>query len=81
MGIFIPIPGIDHNSFYHSVEQNAFINFLNIFSGGGFSTIGICALGIVPYINSSIFIQFGVKLIPSLEKLQQEEGDVGVWFI
>lgn len=50
---------------------------MNIFSGGGFSTIGVCALGIVPYINSSIFMQFGVKIFPNLEKLQEEEGETG----
>nr|YP_010330310.1 preprotein translocase subunit SecY [Rhodella violacea]UNJ18026.1 preprotein translocase subunit SecY [Rhodella violacea] len=77
LGIFIPIPGIDHNTFYNNVQQNSFVNFLNIFSGGGFSTIGVCALGIVPYINSSIFMQFGVKIFPYLEKLQEEEGESG----
>lgn len=59
------------------MQQNSFVNFLNIFSGGGFSTIGVCALGIVPYINSSIFMQFGVKIFPYLEKLQEEEGESG----
>lgn len=77
LGIFIPIPGIDHDSFYSNVQQNTFINFLNIFSGGGFSTIGIFALGIVPYINSSIFIQLLTKMMPRLEKVQKEEGESG----
>lgn len=76
-GIFIPIPGIDHNSFYNNIAQNEIINFLNIFSGGGFSTIGIFALGIVPYINSSIVIQILTNIFPELEKLQKEEGELG----
>nr|WCH55582.1 SecY-type transporter protein [Hypnea pseudomusciformis] len=76
-GIFIPVPGIDHNSFYSNTAQNEIINFLNIFSGGGFSTIGIFALGIVPYINSSIVIQILTNIIPELEKLQKEEGELG----
>nr|YP_010904125.1 SecY-type transporter protein [Caulacanthus ustulatus]WCH57376.1 SecY-type transporter protein [Caulacanthus ustulatus] len=76
-GIFIPIPGIDHNSFYNSIGQNEVINFLNIFSGGGFSTIGIFALGIVPYINSSIIIQILSSIIPDLENLQKNEGETG----
>nr|YP_009774030.1 preprotein translocase subunit SecY [Caulacanthus okamurae]QIZ74647.1 preprotein translocase subunit SecY [Caulacanthus okamurae] len=76
-GIFIPIPGIDHNSFYNSIGQNEVINFLNIFSGGGFSTIGIFALGIVPYINSSIIIQILSSIIPELENLQKNEGELG----
>nr|YP_009314169.1 SecY-type transporter protein [Izziella formosana]SCW22423.1 SecY-type transporter protein [Izziella formosana] len=77
MGIFIPIPGIDHDAFYNGVGKNALISFLNIFSGGGFSTIGIFALGIVPYINSSLIIQLLTKTIPALETLQKEEGEKG----
>lgn len=77
LGIFIPIPGIDHDTFYSSIGQNTIINFLNIFSGGGLSTIGIFALGIVPYINASIIIQLFIKIIPELENLQKEEGEAG----
>jgi preprotein translocase subunit SecY len=77
MGVFIPIPGVDHDSLYAISKSNQFINFLNIFSGGGFSTIGIFALGIVPFINASIVMQIIVKVVPSLEKLQQEEGELG----
>lgn len=76
-GIFIPIPGIDHDSFHNSIEQNEILNFLNVFSGGGFTTIGIFALGIVPYINSSIVMQILVNIIPKLENLQKEEGEGG----
>nr|YP_010196209.1 SecY-type transporter protein [Gracilaria caudata]UAD83606.1 SecY-type transporter protein [Gracilaria caudata] len=77
LGIFIPVPGIDHNALNTNVNNNGLINFLNIFSGGGFSTIGIFALGIVPYINASIMMQLLIKLIPALENLQKEEGDSG----
>ena len=77
LGIFIPIPGIDHYAFQNSVSQNSFINFLNIFSGGGFSSIGIFALGIVPYINASLIMQLLIKAIPYLDNLQKEEGDSG----
>ena len=53
-GTFIPIPGVDHDAFYQSISTNPIVSFLNIFSGGGFASIGIFALGIVPYINASI---------------------------
>nr|YP_009296340.1 preprotein translocase subunit SecY [Sebdenia flabellata]AOM65275.1 preprotein translocase subunit SecY [Sebdenia flabellata] len=76
-GIFIPVPGIDHDALNNSFTQNGLINFLNIFSGGGFSTIGIFALGIVPFINSSIIMQLLTKLIPEIETLQKEEGESG----
>lgn len=77
MGIFIPIPGINHQEMNESIQQNGIINFLNIFSGGGFSTIGIFSLGIIPYINSSIITQILTKIIPGLENLQKEEGEIG----
>lgn len=76
-GTFVPVPGVDHDAFYQSISSNPIVNFLNIFSGGGFASIGIFALGIVPYINASILIQLGTTSIPSLEKLQKEEGEAG----
>nr|YP_009398102.1 SecY-type transporter protein [Gredgaria maugeana]ARW67288.1 SecY-type transporter protein [Gredgaria maugeana] len=77
IGIFIPIPGINQGEFNTSIGQNTIINFLNVFSGGGFSTIGIFSLGIIPYINSSIITQLLIKIIPSLEEIQKNEGEIG----
>jgi preprotein translocase subunit SecY len=76
-GTFIPVPGVDHDAFYQSISNNPIVSFLNIFSGGGFASIGVFALGIVPYINASILIQLGTTSIPTLEKLQKEEGEAG----
>nr|BDA98903.1 preprotein translocase subunit SecY [Chroomonas debatzensis] len=77
LGTFIPVPGVDHDAFYESISNNPIVSFLNIFSGGGFASIGVFALGIVPYINASIVIQLATSSIPSLEKLQKEEGEAG----
>nr|WDA99198.1 preprotein translocase subunit SecY [Gronococcus sybilensis] len=77
IGIFIPIPGIDHTSFVNSMTPNSLANLLNVFTGGGADAVGIFALGIVPYINASIVIQLLTAVIPSLEKLQKEEGEMG----
>lgn len=77
LGTFIPVPGVDHDAFYESIANNPIVSFLNIFSGGGFASIGLFALGIVPYINASIIMQLGTTSIPSLEKLQKEEGEAG----
>nr|YP_010850484.1 SecY-type transporter protein [Lophurella caespitosa]WGH13126.1 SecY-type transporter protein [Lophurella caespitosa] len=77
IGIFIPIPGINQREFNTSIGQNTIINFLNVFSGGGFSTIGIFSLGIIPYINSSIITQLLIKIIPNLEEIQKNEGEMG----
>lgn len=77
IGIFIPILNMDHTLFYSATVKDNFINFLNIFSGGGLATVGIFALGITPYINASIFIQLLTKIIPQLENLQKEGGEAG----
>nr|YP_009393980.1 SecY-type transporter protein [Polysiphonia sertularioides]ARW62542.1 SecY-type transporter protein [Polysiphonia sertularioides] len=77
IGMFIPIPGINQTEVTESLNQNTIINFLNIFSGGGFTTIGIFSLGIIPYINSSIITQLLIKIIPTLEEIQKNEGEAG----
>ena len=77
LGIFIPVPGIDRVRFSESVQNSPLVGFLDIFSGGGISALGIFALGILPYINASIIIQLLTAAIPSLEKLQKDEGEAG----
>nr|YP_009396461.1 SecY-type transporter protein [Polysiphonia scopulorum]ARW65647.1 SecY-type transporter protein [Polysiphonia scopulorum] len=77
IGIFIPITGINQAELAESIGKNTIINFLNVFSGGGFSTIGIFSLGIIPYINSSIITQLLVKILPNLEEIQKNEGELG----
>nr|UNJ16396.1 preprotein translocase subunit SecY [Boldiaceae sp.] len=74
IGVFIPIPGLDHTSLYNHTSQDGLINFLNVVSGGGFSTLGIFTLGIGPYINSSIMMQALTKTLPNLQKLREEGG-------
>lgn len=77
LGIFIPVPGIDRARFLQDIQNSPLIGFLDIFSGGGISSLGIFALGILPYINASIILQLLTAAIPSLEKLQKEEGEAG----
>lgn len=78
LGIFLPVPGINREQFAQSVQNNsALLGFLDIFSGGGLSTLGIFALGILPYINASIIIQLLTTAIPALENLQKNEGEAG----
>jgi preprotein translocase subunit SecY len=76
-GVFLPIPGIDRVRFSADIQNNAVLGFLDIFSGGGIKAVGIFALGILPYINASIIIQLLTAAIPSLEKLQKDEGEAG----
>jgi preprotein translocase subunit SecY len=77
LGVYLPLPGIDRAAFAGAVKNNSAIGFLDIFSGGGISAVGVFALGILPYINASIIIQLLTTALPSLEKLQKEEGEAG----
>jgi preprotein translocase subunit SecY len=77
LGIYIPVPGIDRVAFKAAFENNAIAGFLNIFTGGGLATVGIFALGILPYINASIIMQLLASAIPALEDLQKNEGEIG----
>ncbi|HEY9796467.1 MAG TPA: preprotein translocase subunit SecY [Leptolyngbyaceae cyanobacterium] len=76
-GVFVPLPGIKRAEFAAALQNNAVLGFLDIFSGGGIKAVGIFALGILPYINASIILQLLTAAIPSLEKLQKEEGEAG----
>ncbi|WGV24923.1 preprotein translocase subunit SecY [Halotia branconii] len=78
LGIFLPIPGIDRARFGEAISgNNSVFGLLDIFSGRGLSTLGIFALGILPFINASIIIQLLTAAIPSLENLQKNEGEAG----
>ena len=77
LGIYIPIPGIDRARFAAEVANSPVFGFLDIFSGGGISALGIFALGILPFINASIIMQLLVSAIPALENLQKNEGEQG----
>ncbi|MFO0209907.1 MAG: preprotein translocase subunit SecY, partial [Pseudanabaena sp.] len=77
LGIYLPLPGVDRLRFTEIVKNNAVVNFLDIFSGGGLSLLGIFALGILPFINASIIMQLMTSALPSLENLQKNEGEAG----
>jgi len=78
LGIYIPVPGIDREAFKSFLDQGGqLIGFLDIFTGGGISTLGIFALGILPFINASIIIQLLTAALPVLEDLQKNEGEAG----
>ena len=70
-GVQLPIFGINNAIFSNMAAQNNIIGFLDLFSGGALGKVSIFALGIGPYITSSIIIQLLAVVIPSLEKLQK----------
>jgi preprotein translocase subunit SecY len=74
VGGLIPIPGIDSTalrSFFASSTNDLF-NMYNMFVGGAFGHAAIFALGIMPYISSSIIIQLMGTIFPQIQKLQKE---------
>lgn len=80
LGVFIPVPGIDREIFGNFIDSSgnsSIVGFLDIFTGGGISALGIFALGILPFINASIIMQLLATAIPSLEDLQKNEGEAG----
>ena len=78
LGNNIPIPFIDTNALanaYSNIE-GTLVDYLNMLTGGGLSTLSIFALGVQPYITASIVMQLLTVVIPRLEELTRE-GEQG----
>jgi len=73
----IPIPGINAAQLAAFLQGNQFFGLLNLFSGGGLSTLSIVMLGVGPYITASIIMQLLTLMSPGLKALYQEEGEAG----
>src|SRR5262245_17192671 len=78
LGAFIPTPGINTDVLAQLFEQNqgSVLGIIDLFSGGNFRRLTIFALGIMPYITSSIILQLMTVAVPYLERLQKE-GELG----
>src|SRR5487761_2224409 len=74
IGAHIPVPGIDPNVLadLFSSQQGGILGVFNLFSGGALSRFTIFALGIMPYISSSIIMQLLAIASPQLEALKKE---------
>jgi preprotein translocase subunit SecY len=73
----IPVPGVDQARLASFLAGNQFLGILNIFSGGGLSTLSIIMLGVGPYITGSIIMQLLTMMSPRLKSLYSEEGERG----
>lgn len=73
----VPIPGVDQVALAQFFSNNQFLGLLNIFSGGGLSSLSIVMLGVGPYITASIIMQLATVLIPKVKAMYTEEGDAG----
>ncbi len=68
----IPVPGVDLQQVSDAVSTYSILDFMNMMTGGSFQNMSIMAMGITPYINSSIILQLLTVAIPALEKLSKE---------
>ena len=77
-GTYIPVPGVDPAALAAFFDQQAgnILGLFNLFSGGALARFGIFALGIMPYISSSIIMQMASMVVPTLQALRKE-GESG----
>ena len=78
VGCHIPTPGIDAQALaqFFKAAQGTLLGMFDMFSGGALEKLTVFALGIMPYISSSIIFQLLTVVVPSIEKLSKE-GDAG----
>ena len=78
VGSFIVLPGIDPNKLANlqATASGGMLGLLNSFVGGAFAKASIFALGVMPYISASIFMQLVTVLVPQISKIQKE-GESG----
>ena len=76
LGTHIALPGIDPNKLPTGGSGTGILGLIDAFAGGAFSQASILALGIMPYISASIFMQLMTILYPPFQKMQKE-GESG----
>ena len=76
-GSQLPIPGVNRDYFanWFAAQTGDAFNFFDAFTGGSFTSLSVFALGITPYITSSIIMQLLTIAIPKLEEMQKEGED------
>jgi len=75
LGAHVPIPGINVAFVSEQINNSMLFGYMDIFSGGALANLTIFALGIMPYINSSIIMNLLPMAIPALEKMVKEGPD------
>jgi preprotein translocase subunit SecY len=74
VGCYITLPGINPLLLTLEGDQGGLLGILNAFAGGAFNRASIFALGVMPYISASIFMQLAGIVVPQVAKLQKEES-------
>ena len=72
----VPLPGVDRQALEEYFNNNSAIGLLDLFAGGGLSSLSIVALAMNPYINASIIMTLMNGVVPSLQALSRE-GEYG----
>src|SRR5688500_9442975 len=75
-GAHITVPGVDVvalTDFFENQGQGGLLGLYDLFVGGGLSRATVFALGIMPYISASIFMQIAGAVVPTVEKMQKDE--------
>jgi preprotein translocase subunit SecY len=72
----VPVPGVNPLAVSNIFENSTVLGFLNIFSGGALANMSVAAMGVYPYITSSIVMQLMVPIVPALQALSKE-GEQG----
>lgn len=77
IGSQLPVPGVNRDYFaaWFAAQNSGAFNFFDAFTGGSFSSMSLFALGVNPYITSSIIIQLLTIAIPALEEMQKDGED------
>ncbi|HEX6573671.1 MAG TPA: preprotein translocase subunit SecY [Gemmatimonadaceae bacterium] len=76
VGSHITVPGVDVvalTDFFANQGNGGILGLYDLFVGGGLSRATVFALGIMPYISSSIFMQIAGAVVPTVEKMQKDE--------
>lgn len=78
VGVHVVLPGLDPNKLSSAAgsTNNGLLGLFDTFAGGAFSHASIFALGVMPYISASIFMQLMTILVPQMQKIQKE-GESG----
>ncbi|MDZ4246284.1 MAG: preprotein translocase subunit SecY, partial [Dehalococcoidia bacterium] len=72
----VPLPGVNLDALKDLFERNQLLGMLDLFSGGAMRNFSVAAMGVYPYITSSIIMQLLIPVIPSLAALSKE-GEAG----
>ncbi|HEX2030773.1 MAG TPA: preprotein translocase subunit SecY [Actinomycetota bacterium] len=77
LGSFVPVPNVNVDALaQQGAGETGLLSFINLFSGGALSRLAVFALGIMPYITSSIIMQLLAVVIPKLEQWRKQ-GEMG----